>query len=195
MSRSLENRPQPDPFACGATAVITHRVKPGREPDYERWIDDITAVVADWPGHLDKHLIRPVPGVTQTYVVVLRFRDQAAVESWMSSAERRDFIDRVRPILEEDDQFHIQSGLDFWFVPEGANAQVPVRWKQALVTWSAIFPLVLLTPVAILPLFRAARLPESFVFDTLLSTGVLVLVMVYGVMPRYTRLVRRWLFA
>ncbi|MEO0514350.1 MAG: antibiotic biosynthesis monooxygenase [Planctomycetota bacterium] len=195
MPRSLENRPQPDPFASGATAVITHRVKPGREPDYETWLTDITAVVADWPGHLDKHLIRPVPGVTHTYVVVLRFRDQPAVESWMNSAERRDFIDRVRPILADDDRFHIQSGLDFWFVPEGANAQVPVRWKQALVTWSAIYPLVLLAPVAILPLLRAARLPESIAVDTLISTGVLVVLMVYLIMPHYTRLVRRWLFA
>ncbi len=37
----------------------------------------------------------------------------------------------------------MRSGLDFWFTPEGAKAKLPTKWKQFLVTWSAIFPLVL----------------------------------------------------
>lgn len=190
-----ERAAQPDPIQSGATAVITHLVVPGHEADYERWIDAIRPVVHRWPGHLDWHLIRPVAGVTRTFVVVLRFRDRAALEGWIGSAERKELIDQVRPILEAEDQFHIRSGLDFWFVPEGARAQVPVRWKQVLVTWSAIYPLVFVFPLIVFPVLRALGLPAHRALDTLVSTGLMVTLMVYVVMPHLTRLFRRWLFA
>lgn len=195
MPSSVEQGARADPFESGATAVITHLVQPGHEGEYERWLDAIEPVVRAWPGHLDWHVIPPVAGVTRTYVVVLRFTDRASLESWIGSDQRRDFIDRVRPILEDEDRFSIKSGLDFWFVPEGARAQVPVRWKQALMTWSAIYPLVSVAPLVILPALRALGLPALRPLDTLIVTGLVVCLMVWVVMPRYTRLVRRWLFA
>lgn len=194
MATNLEQPAQVDPLLCGATAVITHRVRDGREADYERWLEKITPVTKAWPGHLDWHMIRPVDGVTRTFVVVLRFVDHAALDGWMGSEQRRTLIEEVRPILEEDDRFHVRTGLDFWFAPEGAKAQVPVRWKQALLTWSAIYPLVMVAPLVVHPLLRAVGLPRVVALDAMWTTGVLVLAMVYVVMPRYTRLVRRWLF-
>jgi len=183
-----------DPLERGATAVITHRVRPGHEAEYDRWLEAISSAARRWPGHLDVQIVRPVAGVTRTHVVVLRFQDRAHLERWMGSEERRSFIRQVLPILEAEDRFTIRSGLDFWFAPEGAEAQVPVRWKQALLTWSAIYPLVCLTPLLVLPVLRALRLPALPVLDTLVTTLVIVVLMVYVVMPRYTRLVRSWLF-
>ena len=49
-------------------------------------------------------------------------------------------------------------------------------------------------PIAVLPVADALGLPSNRYIDTLLSTGAVVLLMVYLVMPRYTRLVQRWLF-
>jgi antibiotic biosynthesis monooxygenase (ABM) superfamily enzyme len=70
---------------------------------------------------------------------------------------------------------------------------MPVRWKLFLVTWSVIYPLVLVVPLATAPLLRRLSIPPNVYFDTLVVTGVVVLVMVYVVMPRYTSLVQRWL--
>jgi uncharacterized protein len=194
MSSSREQAARADPFHSGVTAVISHLVLAGHEADYEAWLEKIGPVSRQWPGHLDWHLIRPVAGVTRTYVVVLRFRTRAHLESWIASEVRAKLLDEVRPILEAEDQFHVSSGLDFWFVPEGAHAQVPVRWKQALITWSAIFPLVTLTPLAVTPILRALGLPATRTGDTLVTTGLVVALMVYAVMPRYTKAVRNWLF-
>lgn len=93
------------------------------------------------------------------------------------------------------DDFFVSSGLDFWFTPAGARAKVPVRWKQFLVTWSAIYPLALGVPFAIAPALRLVGVPASLPLTTLAVTAVVVFLMVYVVMPRYTRLVQKWLFA
>lgn len=179
----------------GATVVITHRVRDGHQADYDDWLNQIAPVCRSFPGHLDWQIIRPLAGLTSTYSVVIRFDNREHLENWMNSPQRRSFIEQVQPFLAEQDDFFIRSGLDFWFTPEGANAKVPVRWKQFLVTWSAIYPLALGVPLIIAPLLRQSGVPQNRYVDTLCITGVVVSLMVYLVMPRYTKLIHHWLFA
>jgi antibiotic biosynthesis monooxygenase (ABM) superfamily enzyme len=178
----------------GATAVITHRVCNDKHPQYEQWLREIGPLCQSYPGHLDLHIVRPIPGVTETYTVIIRFDTQAHLKSWIESSTRADLIARVHPLLVTGDDFFISSGLDFWFAPPQAGATVPIRWKQFLVTWSAIYPLVLSVPLIVLPALRFAGIPTNHYFDVLVVTGAVVTLMVYVVMPRYTRLLRRWLF-
>lgn len=186
--------PPNEPTSEGATVVITHRVRSGRKPEYERWVGEIAPVCEAAPGYLDWQIIRPIPGITHTYTVIIRFDTDANLRQWMHSDTRRQLIDRVRPLLVTGDDFLIRSGLDFWFVPSEARARVPVRWKQFLVTWSAIFPLVVLVPWLTGPLLSWLGLTAVPLLPTLLTTGVVVFVMVYLLMPRYTRWISRWLF-
>ncbi|HEX2612753.1 MAG TPA: antibiotic biosynthesis monooxygenase [Fibrobacteria bacterium] len=179
----------------GATVVITHRIKPGRHADYERWVDEIAPIVEAMPGYLDRHWVKPIEGLTETYTIIIRFDTAENLKRWMDSPERANWIGKIKPIFAADDDFLIRSGLDFWFTPDGAQAKVPVRWKQFLVTWSAIFPLSLCLSYLLGPLLRAAGLGGNRVATTATVTGVAVILMVYVVMPRYTRLVKRWLFS
>jgi antibiotic biosynthesis monooxygenase (ABM) superfamily enzyme len=112
----------------------------------------------------------------------------------MESPVRSGLIEKVRPLLATGDDFFISSGLDFWFTPAGAKARLPVRWKQYLVTWSAIYPLVLGVPLVVTPVLRQLGIPDNRFLTTLAVTGAVVFLMVYIVMPRYTRLIKRWLF-
>ncbi|MCA1323816.1 antibiotic biosynthesis monooxygenase [Herbaspirillum sp. alder98] len=187
---------RPTPLAAddGATAVITHRIRPGMDGPYQAWLNDIAAASRVAEGVLDWQVVRPIAGLTDAYTVILRFSSHARLQHWMDSPERAAHIERARPFLAADDEFFIRSGLDFWFVPQGAKAKLPVRWKQFLVTWSAIFPLSLLSSQLALPLLHDIGLPRERLLDTLLGSGLVVALMVYLVMPRYTRLVQRWLF-
>ena len=180
--------------AAGATVVITHRVGTGHQTAYETWLDEIGPICRQAPGHLDWQIIRPIPGVTGTYTVVIRFDTRHNLENWMNSDARRSLIEKVRPLLAKDDDFYIRSGVDFWFAPEGAQAKLPVRWKQFLVTWSVIFPLALVVPLLLLPALHRAGLPPNHYLDTLLVTGVVVALMVYLIMPHITKVLKRWLF-
>ena len=53
----------------GATVVITHRVRSDKHAEYEAWVDEISPLARSAPGHLDWHLVRPIPGATETYTV------------------------------------------------------------------------------------------------------------------------------
>jgi uncharacterized protein len=178
----------------GASVVITHRIRSNKHAEYELWLGEIAPRCQAAPGHLDWHIVRPIPGLTETYTVIIRFDTTENLKSWMESSERERLIEKAQPLFVGADDFYISSGLDFWFTPSGAKAKVPVRWKQYLVTWSAIYPLALGVPFVISPVLRSIGIPPSVPISTLAVTAIVVLIMVYVVMPRYTRLVQRWLF-
>jgi antibiotic biosynthesis monooxygenase (ABM) superfamily enzyme len=177
-----------------ATVVITHRVKNERAASYEAWLNEIVPLSKTYPGHLGVSIIRPVSGATVTFTVIIRFDTRDHLLAWMQSEDRKRLIEKVRPCLEEDDKFFVRSGLDFWFTPEGAKARLPTRWKQFLVTWSAIYPLVLVAFPSVESAMHQFAMPDNRYLRTLIVSGIVVLLMVYIVMPRYTKLVHRWLF-
>ena len=179
---------------AGATAVITHRVRADKHPEYEHWLNEIAPLCKAAPGYLDWHIVRPIIGLTATYTVVVRFDTRPHLQHWMESAERNRLIAQVHPLLASGDDFFISSGLDFWFTPAQAKAKVPPRWKQYLLTWSAIYPLALGVPLVVTPVLHFLGVPHHLALTTLAVTGVIVFMMVYVVMPRYTRLMQRWLF-
>ncbi len=179
----------------GATIVITHRVRSDKHAEYEAWVSEISPLARSVPGHLDWNLVRPIPGASETYTVIIRFQTAEHLKNWINSSERKQLIEKVQPLLVSEDDFYISSGLDFWFTPAGAKAKVPVRWKQYLLTWSAIYPLVLGVPHLVSPALGAIGFSPNVLLNTFVATAVVVYLMIYVVMPRYTRLVQRWLFA
>ena len=181
------------PFT-GATVVITHRVRDDKLDAYEEWLKEISPLARASPGNLDWHIVRPIPGLTATFTIILRFDSEANLRVWMDSPTRARLIEKAQPLFVKGDDFYISSGLDFWFTPSGAKAQVPVRWKQFLATWSAIYPLVLIVPMIVTPVLRRFVVTPNRLLSTFVVTGTVVYLMVYVVMPRYTKLIRRWLF-
>jgi uncharacterized protein len=179
----------------GATVVITHRVRNGKHDEYEKWLTEIAPLCKASLGHLDWHIVRPIPGLSETYTVIIRFDTKEHLQNWMESPTRNHLIEKVQPLFVTGDDFFVSSGLDFWFTPTEAKAKVPVRWKQYLVTWSAIYPLALAVPLIIGPALQRLGIPDVRFLTTLVVTGIIVFLMVYLVMPRYTKLIQRWLFA
>jgi antibiotic biosynthesis monooxygenase (ABM) superfamily enzyme len=179
----------------GATLVITHRVREGRQGEYEKWMNEIGPLCRSSPGNLDWQVIQPVPGFSSTCTVIVRFDTIAHLRAWTESPLRSQLIERVTPLLASGDDFFVRSGLDFWFAPAEAKARVPARWRQGLVTWSVIYPLVLGVPKIVSPALRLLGIPDDRFITAFVVTGTIVVLMVYVIMPRYTKLVKRWLFA
>ena len=180
---------------AGATVVITHRVRDGMHDGYERWLSEIGGLCRAAEGHLDWQIVRPIPALSAGYTVIIRFDTVEHLTAWMGSTDRERLIREIQPLLQADDAYTIHSGLDFLFMPQAKGPKVPVRWKQFLVTWSAICPLAISVPLAIVPALRLAHLPANRVIDAVPTTACIVFVMIYVVMPHYSRLVRKWLFS
>ena len=178
----------------GASVVITHQIIKGKENEYENWLDEIGPICRSATGHLDWQIIRPIPTLTSTYTVVIRFDSTEHLKDWMYSQERSRLIEKAEPLLDKGDAYIIRSGLDFLFIPQEAKTKVPRRWKQFLVTWSAIYPLSMVIPLIVLPLLRIAEMPKYKAIDSLFISGAIVLLMVYLVMRYYTKLIHKWLY-
>ena len=110
--------------------------------------------------------------VTHTYTVIIRFDTTEHLKLWMGSHDRDRLIKKVEPFLVGADDFYISSGLDFWFTPAGAKARVPVRWKQFLITWSAIFPLAIVTPWFVAPPMGWLGIAAHSMLTTLAATSL-----------------------
>jgi antibiotic biosynthesis monooxygenase (ABM) superfamily enzyme len=178
----------------GATVVITHRVPIAKQIKYEKWLNEIGPVCKASPGLLDWHLIRPIAGMSDTYTVIIRYDNQHNLKNWVESGERKRLLQKVEQVLANQEDVHINSGLDFLFNSQADKAKSPVRWKQFLVTWSAIFPMVVCIPEVVLPALHSLQVLDNPLLHTLVVTGIVVGLMVYVVMPRYTKLVRSWLY-
>lgn len=69
------------------------------------------------------------------------------------------------------------------------NPTAPPRYKIALLTWAAAFPVLTAVNVLLAPVLARLPLPGR----TLLMTGLLVGLLTYVIMPRLTRIFAAWL--
>jgi antibiotic biosynthesis monooxygenase (ABM) superfamily enzyme len=170
------------------TVTVARRVAAGREHEFEDWYDGIIAAAGRFPGFLGSGVLRPHTA-EQDWHVVYRFADHDSLAVWEQSPERADWLRKADDLVEETGVSHV-TGLETWFSLPGRTAPAPARWKMALVTLGAIVPLVLVMNLTVLPLLSGWPL----VARTLVFSGTLTGLMTWVVMPRITRLFRRFLY-
>lgn len=178
----------------GATAIISHTIKPDHQTDYEQWLDEIWASCKYFTGYLDRHIIRPIEGKSTTFTAVIRFDTQQDLQTWWTSTQRQSLLKKIEPYLASEAKYSINSGLDFLFTEaEPVTTPTPKRWKQFVLTWSAIFPLVSIGIWLFTTVLQSLQLQPPRLLINLMLTGCVVFMMVYVVMPHYTKLVKNWL--
>jgi uncharacterized protein len=183
-----DSTPYPDMVA----SVIQHQVRAGAEAQYEAWLRKITPVAEGFPGHRGVEWTRPPEG-THTYTVTLRFDTQEHAQGWLRSDVRRQLIAEVEPLLERGEKVAIKTGLEFWFTPPAGQKHAK-PYKQFLITLSVVFPLTLVVPWALRPLFQVAPVVGLPVISNFVIAAIIVGLMTYVIMPHYTRLVAAWLY-
>jgi len=146
-----------------------------------------------FPGHQGVNIIRPTEGA-RSYTIVLRFDTLEHLQEWLASDARRQLVAEVQSLLERGDRVAITTGLEFWFTPLTPVQGHPPPYKQFRLTLSAIFPLTLVVPWLLRPLFQAKPVLGRPVVSTVIISAVIVGLMTYVIMPRYTRLVAGWLY-
>lgn len=176
-----------------ATLVIQHHVKPDAKDKYESWAKKIAQEGQRFKGHLGVNVIRP-HGASSSYTNVLRFDSHENLTGWIESETRKQLMREAQPLLSAEEDLELQTGLEYWFTPPSGHPPRAKPFKQFLITLSAIFPLTVVVPWALHPLFSRTPLFENLIAAKFVVAVVIVLLMVYVIMPRYTRLVAGWLF-
>lgn len=173
------------------TAVITHRVRPGRETGYEEWMKGIAADSRSFDGFLGAHILRPELGVTSDYVVVLEFDTCPHLETWMQSETRKGWVERVKPLIREPESIKVLTGLEPWFqLPGQPPHSAPKRYKQAILVWIGVAS----TFLVVSPLVAALLSSWPGILLMLAKLTIMVGLLNYVVMPFLTRRFQGWLF-
>lgn len=175
------------------TLVIQHQIRPNTHAQYEAWLKDIARESQRFAGHMGVNIIRP-HGAATTYAIVLRFDSHEHLTAWIDSDTRRALLARVEPLFLRAEEVEIETGLEYWFTPPVTKPLHARPYKQFLVTLSAIFPLTLIVPWSLHPLARWLPVLGWPPVARFVDAAVVVALMVYVIMPRYTRRVAGWLF-
>jgi antibiotic biosynthesis monooxygenase (ABM) superfamily enzyme len=127
--------------------------------------------------------------VGEDWHIVYRFDSAEHLHQWEASPERAAWLAKADDLV-ADERRQAVSGLETWFELPGRTAPAPPKWKMFIVTLLAIVPLVLLMNLLVLPHISGWPL----VGRTVVFSGTLTVLMTWVVMPRMTRLFRRFLY-
>ncbi len=171
------------------TTVIVRRVRPGMEAAFQEWLDGIITEARRFPGHAGVTVLEPRPGAPPEFIVIVRFATIEDSRRWVCSPERRMWLDRVEPLTLRTDQLE-ETGLETWFtLPDVPQPPHPPRYKMAILTWLAIYPLLVGTAYGFAPLLGDTPPPLRILITTL----VLIPLMTWVVMPNVTKLFWGWI--
>lgn len=125
------------------SAVISTRIKPGKETEYRAWERKIAAAQSKAPGLQGYRFEPPVPGIQDDYVAILRFDTEANLNAWLGSPVRKRLIEEAEPLTEE---FHARLGTGFeqWFRDEKTGSGTLSVWKMDMIVLLLLYPIVFL---------------------------------------------------
>ena len=174
------------------TTVILQRPKPDAVQRYEDWLKEIIPVAQKFAGHRGVNVIRP-RGEADAYTIVLHFDTIANLRKWLASDVRARLIEKIKPFMRADEDIEIKTGFEFWFTPPAGKGHAK-PYKQFLVTLSAIFPLTIIVPWLLQPVFAWLPVLALPFISQFVVAVIIVGLMAWVIMPRYTRLVSKWLY-
>jgi antibiotic biosynthesis monooxygenase (ABM) superfamily enzyme len=176
--------------AAPVSVVVRRNVRPGREADYEAWLDRLTKGVAErFDGYLGAEFHRPEPG--GAYRSVFRFDTLDHLDAFEHSDFRARMLDEAAPIFAADAVWDRMTGLEFWFdPPPGTKLPQPSPHRMALVLIAVVSVLVLGLNLVIGPVIAGWPL----VLRVLVLVTIQVALMTYVIMPRLTPRIARFVY-
>lgn len=156
---------------------------------FEGLLHDMFTAARGFEGHLGVDVLRPEGG--GIYQVIFRYRGHAEHQAWVDSEQRHRLVARIDELLGSSDaEVRSVDGWEGWFVAPGyAPPTPPRRWKMAVITLGAVYPIVLGLLTALRPLTGGWPLPVGM----LLTMGLAIPLMTWVVMPALTTRLGPWL--
>jgi hypothetical protein len=127
------------------SAVISTRVKAGKEAEYLAWERRIAAAQSTARGLQGYRFEPPVPGVQDDFVAILRFDSEANLQAWLDSPERLKLVEEAAPLTEEFHARLARTGFEQWFRDDSGESAGPLPvWKMDMVVLLLLYPIVFL---------------------------------------------------
>jgi antibiotic biosynthesis monooxygenase (ABM) superfamily enzyme len=173
------------------TIAISHFVQQGKEQAFEEALKKVIQQAANFQGYEGIQVIQPSNKVENEYLLLVRFNNENNYQHWEASNIRKDWAEELKTYIHKTSQIRYQEGIEFWFSsPQISSPQPPIKWKMAILTWLAIYPLILLLST-IVGIYFSFLHPH---IKMLVISMLLVCSMTYFIMPKITQLFAFWIF-
>lgn len=168
--------------------VVTRRVRPGREAEFQQLLREFFQSSLGHDGVLGASMVVPTPGSGSTEFGILRtFASERDRDRFYASDLFKAWEERVAPLTEDGWTYRPLHGLEAWF---RSPQRPPARWKMALLTWVAVWPVSLAVRALFFPAL-GTTLP-AWLFAGLVAAGI-VAVLTWIAMPLLVKTARPWL--
>ena len=168
--------------------AITRSIRKEHVVEFERLLGEFSRESMSDPGARGVLLLHPPPGSNSTEFGILRtFASAAERDAFYRSERYQQWLKMIAPLVEGEAQWRELSGLEAWF---RNPYEAPPRWKMALVTWLAVWPVSVFVHALLDPLFPSAW-PKVAV-AAFVAAGI-VLILTWVAMPLLVRMARPWL--
>ncbi|PQV62661.1 hypothetical protein B1R32_12510 [Abditibacterium utsteinense] len=173
------------------TVQIIRVVRPGSEAAFEAALHEFIASSLVGPDQDGVHVLRPAPGSgSREYGILRRFQSARARDEFYHSALFARWQKTVAPLVEGAPRYETLSGLETWFaLPGNVPIVPPPRWKMALVTLLAVFPLSLVLQKLVAPQIHSWH----SLLQYLTISSCMVVMLTWVLMPNLTRLLQGWI--
>jgi antibiotic biosynthesis monooxygenase (ABM) superfamily enzyme len=125
------------------SAIISTRIKPGKEDIYRRWEQRMAAAQTRAAGFQGYRFEPPIPGVQEDWLAILRFDTEANLQSWLASPARLALLGESNEFTAEVHLRIARTGFDQWFQVAAASGGPPA-WRQNMLVLSLLYPVVFL---------------------------------------------------
>lgn len=171
------------------TAVFSQRLRPGSQAAFEDLFAEVATVLRTFDGYLASDLLTPVDGVQSDHAVVVAFASRDQLDAWLDAPQRREWLERIEPLIEGDREMSIVGGFGGWFSGDDAHPSGPPRWKQAVAVLLALYP----TALGIGWLLRTVAPDLPFAVSMLIANIAGVAALTWLLMPLVTKVLAPWL--
>ena len=174
------------------TVLITRRPRKSSQKEFEQALSETIDAALEFPGHLGVTVLKPQRD-SNDYQIIVKFASDADYQRWCNSNEAAHWFRILNRLEEKPPNLEIMTGLETWFAVNSSVSRPmipPPRYKMAIVTWIAIFALIIIINL----LFGNFLASLPMLLRSLVLTVGLVGLMTYLVMPRMTRLFSWWLY-
>ena len=168
--------------------AVTRRVKPGCEAEFQQALKEFFQTSFASTGVHGAGMLVPPPGSPSPEFGILRtFANERERDDFYTSPMFKAWEEKIKPLTEGEPAYRQLNGLEAWF---RSPQNPPPRWKMALLTWVAVWPVSMAVPAALNPLMGQSM--PNVLFAGAVAGGI-VLVLTWIAMPLLVRLARRWL--
>ncbi len=171
-----------------ASSVIVQHVPADRVDVFLEWQRQVANVAADFKGYQTTE-VYPGNDATQEWVVVIHFDDSKALEDWIASPQRAQWMRKLPADIRDFRLKTLPLGFGAWFMESGSNEPRVPHWKMFLTVLFGLYPTVMLLQMFLSPHLRPLGLAGAMLVGNAASVAFLE----WLGMPVISRFLSPWL--